>query len=298
MSRFAIALFCALFALPAYARPHESVQTQIFQYFMAKAQNGDPNAEYIVGTLYETGKGVQKDDKEAKRWYGKAAAQGNQLAKDKLDHTARAAQEAARAKEIAAAKAASERAAAARARMRAEVAARARIAAERAARARLAAEHVAAQKLAAAREVRAQRAAQRTIDALPIVLDGNWYHSEYAAPYLPSSKTSCLQAGSSEIVCFSQRLHRDFGGSALTFTVKSTLSHFGRQGNFTIKYLYDVVDVSGDSSGTASNDITVDPPAARIGWQPPGHTLRCHARGLRTLVCTNQQHRTIEFAKR
>ena len=298
MSRFAIALFCALFALPAYARPNESVQTQIFQYFMAKAQNGDPNAEYIVGTLYETGKGVQKDDKEAKKWYGKAAAQGNQLAKDKLDHTARAAQEAARAKEIAAAKAASERAAAARARMRAEVAARARIAAERAARARLAAEHVAAQKLAAAREVRAQRAAQRTIDALPIVLDGNWYHSEYAAPYLPSSKTSCLQAGSSKIVCFSQRLHRDIGGSALTFTVKSTLSNFGRQGNFTINYLYDVVGVSGDSSGAASNDITVDPPAARIGWQPPGHTLRCQARGLRTLVCTNQQHSMIEFAKR
>ncbi len=298
MSRFAIALFCALFALPAYARPNESVQTQIFQYFMAKAQNGDPNAEYIVGTLYETGKGVQKDDKEAKKWYGKAAAQGNQLAKDKLDHTARAAQEAARAKEIAAAKAASERASAARARMRAEMAARTRIAAERAARARLAAARVAAQKLAAAREARARRVAQRTIDALPIVLDGNWYHSEYAAPYLPSSKTSCLQAGSSKIVCFSQRLHRDIGGSALTFTVKSTLSNFGRQGNFTINYLYDVVGVSGDSSGAASNDITVDPPAARIGWQPPGHTLRCQARGLRTLVCTNQQHSMIEFAKR
>ncbi|MHB8346810.1 MAG: tetratricopeptide repeat protein [Acidiferrobacterales bacterium] len=307
MSKIAIALLCTLFVLPAYAQPNQGVQGRIFQYFLNKAQGGDPNAEFIVGNLYETGKGVPKDSKEAKKWYERAAAQGNQSAKDKLDGKKHAAEEAAKAKQLAAGEAARKRAEAARlarmkaematqARMKAEMAARSRLSAERAARARAEAAQAAALRLAAARVAKAK--AQRSIDALPIVLGGNWYHSQNAAQFLPSADTSCLQAGESEIVCFSDRLRREVGGSALTYTVKSTLSDFNHNGDFVVNYIYDVVDISGGGSNAPADDPADSAPAVHLGWQQPGQTLRCQTSNPRTVICRNRNNQTIGFAKR
>ena len=314
MSRVAIALLCALFMLPAYAQPRHGVQVRIFQYFLAKAQSGDPNAEFIVGNLYDTGKGVQQDSKEAKKWYEKAAAQGNQAAKDKLDGGKHAAEQAAKARQLAAEQAAQKRADAARARMKAEVAARtrmqaematrARMQAERATRARLAAERAAqAHAEAAARRLAAAKAAQaraeRSVDALPIVLGNNWYHGQNTAQFLPSASTSCLQVGSSEIVCFSKRLRRDVGGSELTYTVKSTLSDFNHKGDFTANYLYDVLDISSAGSDAPSDPSAADlAPAAKLGWQQPGQTLHCRTSNAQAVICTTRNDQMLEFTKR
>ncbi len=306
MSRIAIGLLCALFMLPAYAQPREGVQVRIFQYFLAKARSGDPNAEFIVGNLYETGKGVPQDSNKAKKWYEKAAAHGNQSAKDKLGQKSHAAELAEKAKEKAAAEAAKKREDIAHARMKAQLAARARLKAQLAARARLEAERAARARVEAARAAQrmaiakaAQTRAQQPINAMRIVLGGNWYQSQSAAQYLPSASTSCLQAGSSKIICFSERLNRAVGGSALTYTVKSTLSNFGRKGDFTVNYIYDVLDISGNHSDPAAGDGSADPaPQARLGWQQPGQTLRCRARNPQTLICSNQKNHSLEFAKR
>ena len=313
MSRVAITLLCALFVLPAYAQPRQGVQVRIFQYFLAKAQSGDPNAEFIVGNLYETGKGVQQDSKEAKKWYEKAAAQGNQSAKDKLDGGKHAAEQAAKARQLAAEQAAQKRADAARARMKAEMATRARKQAEMAARARMQAEMATRTRLAAeraaqahaeaARRLAAARAAQarteRSIDALPIVLGNNWYHGQNAAQFLPSASTSCLQVGSSEIVCFSKRLRRDVEGSALTYTVKSTLSDFNHKGDFTANYLYDVLDISSAGSDAPADPSAADlAPAAKLGWQQPGQTLHCRTSNAQAVICTNRNDQMLEFTKR
>ena len=313
MSRVAIALLCALFVLPAYAQPRQGVQVRIFQYFLAKAQGGDPNAEFIVGNLYETGKGIQQDSKKAKKWYEKAAAQGNQSAKDKLDGGKHAAEQAAKARQLAAEQAAQKRADAARARMKAEMATRARKQAEMAARARMQAEMATRTRLAAeraaqthaeaARRLAAARAAQaraeRSIDALPIVLGNNWYHGQNAAQFLPSASASCLQVGSSEIVCFSKRLRRDVGGSALTYTVKSTLSDFNHKGNFTANFLYDVLDISSAGSDAPADPSAADlAPAAKLGWQQPGQTLHCRTSNAQAVICTNRNDQMLEFTKR
>jgi len=45
-----------------------------------KAEQGDPNAQVILGWLYEEGQGVRKDYKQAVKWYRKAADQGDGLA--------------------------------------------------------------------------------------------------------------------------------------------------------------------------------------------------------------------------
>jgi uncharacterized protein len=41
------------------------------------AEQGDADAQFLVGNMYDNGEGVPEDDTEAVNWYRKAAEQGN-----------------------------------------------------------------------------------------------------------------------------------------------------------------------------------------------------------------------------
>ena len=41
------------------------------------AEQGDAGAQYNLGVIYDNGRGVAQDDKEAARWFGLAAKQGH-----------------------------------------------------------------------------------------------------------------------------------------------------------------------------------------------------------------------------
>ena len=53
-------------------------------WYMEMAKNGDADAQYNLGSVYETGFGVKRDPDEAVRWYKEAATQDHQLAQLKL----------------------------------------------------------------------------------------------------------------------------------------------------------------------------------------------------------------------
>ena len=56
-------------------------QTPAFARLRARAKEGDPDAQYNLGRIYEEGlRGVEKNDEEAKKWFTKAADQGHFLA--------------------------------------------------------------------------------------------------------------------------------------------------------------------------------------------------------------------------
>jgi TPR repeat protein len=55
-----------------------------YQEFLAAAQAGHADSQFNVALMYEQGIGVQKNEKEAVVWYGKAAAQGNMAAQYNL----------------------------------------------------------------------------------------------------------------------------------------------------------------------------------------------------------------------
>ena len=57
----------------------------IFKETRKKAASGDPEAQFMLGYLYEMGKGGHKDEKEAVKWYRKAAEQGNVAGKRSLE---------------------------------------------------------------------------------------------------------------------------------------------------------------------------------------------------------------------
>ena len=67
--------------LPPPADPDKIIFTETRK----KAVSGDPEAQFMLGYLYEMGKGARKDEKEAAKWYSKAAEQGNVAGKRSLD---------------------------------------------------------------------------------------------------------------------------------------------------------------------------------------------------------------------
>jgi len=55
-----------------------------FKSWKAKADRGDPNAQFNVGVCYSQGLGVYRDLVEGASWYRKAALQGDRYAQNNL----------------------------------------------------------------------------------------------------------------------------------------------------------------------------------------------------------------------
>ena len=67
--------------LAAYERGDYETAIQLWKPL---AKQGDVDAQFNLGTMYDEGKGVTQDDKEAVIWYRKAANQGDGLAQFNL----------------------------------------------------------------------------------------------------------------------------------------------------------------------------------------------------------------------
>ncbi|MBI2806128.1 MAG: SEL1-like repeat protein [Planctomycetes bacterium] len=63
-------------------------QADSLQWLKKAAGHGHANAQFLLGVEYECGVVVPKDFAEAKRWYEKAVAQGNEEAKKRLERPA------------------------------------------------------------------------------------------------------------------------------------------------------------------------------------------------------------------
>lgn len=77
-------LFLLLPSLPAAAGGLDDADERLYQVQLSLAQKGDPRAQYFLGEMHEQGLGTKQDPEEAFKWYAKAAAAGDVLAKRKL----------------------------------------------------------------------------------------------------------------------------------------------------------------------------------------------------------------------
>lgn len=57
------------------------------EWTLSAARQGHPDAECKMGKCYRDGRGVQKDEQQAREWYEKAAAHGSKEAKEYLEQT-------------------------------------------------------------------------------------------------------------------------------------------------------------------------------------------------------------------
>ena len=79
-----IAMAVSLLSQPVMAGPHEDAAaaytrrsyTQALQLWRSLAEQGNAEAEYNLGVLYDNGHGVPRDSAEAEKWYRLSAGQG------------------------------------------------------------------------------------------------------------------------------------------------------------------------------------------------------------------------------
>ena len=70
---------------PAKIKEHQSeTEKNLVQYQLKRAEAGSAHAQYELGVRYLTGKGVEKDEKLARKWLQKSAKAKNPAALKKL----------------------------------------------------------------------------------------------------------------------------------------------------------------------------------------------------------------------
>lgn len=82
-------LFSAVMLLPMMAQAEPAivltdVSAGVFRFQIKLAEQGNAEAQYKVGEMYETGKGAEKNMEHAREWYDRAAKQGHKKAEYKL----------------------------------------------------------------------------------------------------------------------------------------------------------------------------------------------------------------------
>jgi TPR repeat protein len=80
MKRTLLILALTLSLVSCNAEPEEDLSEEL----LIKAEQGDAEAQFMVGYAYDLGKGVEQDSTEAARWYLKAAKQGDWIAQNNL----------------------------------------------------------------------------------------------------------------------------------------------------------------------------------------------------------------------
>lgn len=91
IQRILLAAFLAIASLSAFAGKSDALaayQTgnyvEAVRLFRALAEQGDPEAQYYLGYMYEKGQGVPKDHERMRTWYQRAADAGNAKAQYKV----------------------------------------------------------------------------------------------------------------------------------------------------------------------------------------------------------------------
>jgi len=264
-----------------------------FDWYSKAARQGHEGAQYKVGTFYDKGLVVKKDAKVAMDWYKKAASSGSRPAQKRLDEIAandRNEQQAKQRRE----KQQQEEAAAAAAAAKAEQERQA-IAAQEKARKEAAAKAKKSVpvKVAVAPPPKPKPApAPKRVDIpdlVDVVVNNNWKTGSMAADYLPSTATKCVQAGDNEVICFSDERARIVSGKKVTYTTKSTLNNFKRDGTFRVSYVYNAVRLDPASANGVDKDA--HGLRAQEGWQEPQIVVNCKTTDKINLYCSDGKAR-------
>ena len=83
-SMFRILLCTFALLLGGTATAGSDIWSTLFKETLQKARQGDSEAQYNVGAMYQNGRGVTASRDKAIEWYGKAAEQGNSKAVSRL----------------------------------------------------------------------------------------------------------------------------------------------------------------------------------------------------------------------
>lgn len=320
LSKLVRSLIPLLFLLHASSALSASVTPSMLSIERFSAERGDAESQYFLGEHYELGdSGVKRDLKQALKLYSKAADQGNAAAQYKIGlfhemgyaglqggsgaamewyvRAAKNGSDAAKRKLESFQKAKDELEAKQLRKQKAEAIEKQRKLARKKEQERL--KMLRANKpVMAALPVTKPKKKEKKPDFHPEqiiekLLSKKWMSYGKPAEYLPANDMSCLKTGDLEVTCFSNKRERVIINSSVSFSVKSVLSQFKRDGSFTVSYFYNVTDID----DARRKGPAVDPFGLRLkeGWQKPGQEVSCLFMGQDSVQCTGNSKASVKF---
>ncbi len=256
------------------------------KWYIKAANQSHAPSQYKVGYFYEHGLGVAKDMRMAMQWYKKAKNNGSDKASHRLNNVAHA-----KKKELVRAQ---------------HVVLQAKLDKEDQGRKeklkkaqkkkyleKQKAKYKAVKKIGTKQAdkknkktvikppVKKKSVVFKTSDLIKLVLTNKWKNRDGDADYLPSASTACLESGDEELTCFSSEKSRKIKSSTVTYTTKSTLLGFRKNGSFKVIYNYNAISVSGDRSNVMDKyGLTM-----KQGWQEPAIAVKCKVLNRKDIMC-------------
>ncbi len=238
-------------------------------------------AQYYLGEMYATGKGVKQDARKAIDWYRKAAAGGFHRAMGKVINLEEELKMRERRRQRLAREAVHEPPTP---ELGAAPPAQAVGSAKKASKPAV----PAASGKTSVSAKKGRKAPRRAVPASPLdrLAARRWTRNGKDVDFLPSGVTEC-ERDKAGLVCFSKELDRVSGGNRVHYRVKSVITPAGK--GFRIAYQNLVLDVTapetdGEDDVLGYDDETAQGYRIRTGWTNK-HQVRCTTKGARELAC-------------
>ena len=272
---------------------------QAFEWYLKAANQSHAPSQYKVAHFYENGLGVAKNIDTAMTWYKKAKANGSDQASKRLNKTAfEKNDKAAKAQRLALQakldKEERERTAQEEKQRKAKKAAKEKKSAQKKAVANKQEKKKAVAKVpkAKTKPIAKKKAAVKIPDILKVVLNNKWKNKQGSADFLPSADTTCLEAGTNELTCFSSEKTRKVKSSNVTYTAKSSITGFKSNGSFKVFYNYNGININ----GAKSNASDIYGLTMKEGWQEPAIAVKCQASDRKNITCYRGKNK-IKFKR-
>ena len=281
---------------------------------LPKAEKGDTNSQYAVAEMYEKGKGVVANSKEAFKWYVKAANKGDIKASYKVGFfyysgiavskdyrkardwfTKSANKNYARAEYFLGeiyenGHGVSQNNSTALKWYKRALAGGYNTAEDGIKRIGDATKSADSKKRPTRAKATTSKASLTTIDA---VLKGGWKKRKRPVEYLPSSVNTCKRT-SSNLECESETLKRNIGMADISYTTKAIVFGFKSDGNFKVSYRNNVktIKVTDEEFAESGGKVPV-----KLGWQDAEHKLTCQVDDSKTISCTKNKTRNFTLTR-
>lgn len=337
--RISLLLGLLLLHLPVslFATGDDWVLVKRYQSQLALAKQGNAQAMYEIGRMFERGRGVDQDDANAAVWFSNAAAKGHAGAKGRLgilynDGRGVAKQPNKAYKLLSQAASTGIPSAqfylaqlyeygqgtprnSAKAMKWYQAAAKGGYYKARERVAHLRNNQAAPASAGAKTATTAGHPAARRSPTTPLVralLRGGWMRNGEPVAYLPSNITTCKKQAGNSINCTSGEQHRSTGYDVIYFNTKATIGNFTSSDQFSIRYTnkvtksekiarseaFDDEEDEAEEAEEASADETGNEYASiNTGTQSKTHTLKCELENLKTITCSKGKLYVLQFSR-
>jgi hypothetical protein len=132
------------------------------------------------------------------------------------------------------------------------------------------------------------------------LLLGEWQRDQKPVGFMPSNVSKCEEDEQS-LVCLSDELHRENPTTVISYSVRSIISEFGDDNTFSIQYRNLVLSVLKNAGNVpedfpAYEDKTVKGYDVNTGWTR-SHNLECRFEDAEHITCIKDGLHTIEYTR-